>query len=73
MVYRSELTYDEIIDILDLSNIPILTMGYTLPPDTHEIFDINLMLKSLLPNDVKVIFTNDYVRLKSNLTNKKNN
>ena len=37
----------------------------------YEVIDINIMLKSLLPNKVKVIFTIDEVRLKSNLTTTK--
>ena len=54
MVYRFQLTHDEIIDILDLKYIPTTTIGYTLPPVIFEFIDISLMLKSLLPNEVKV-------------------
>ena len=71
MVYRMELTYDEIVDILDIKYIPGSTIGYTLPPGLYEISDINLMLKSLVPNGVKVKITNDAIRLRSNLTTNK--
>ena len=74
MVYRFQLTFDEIIDILDLKYIPTTTIGYTLPHGLYEIRDINLMLKSLLPNEVKLIITIDDFRLKSfSPTKKKTN
>ena len=50
MVYRMELTYDEIVDVLDVKYIAGSTNGYTLVPGIYEVSDINLMLKSLLPN-----------------------
>ena len=71
MVYRFQLTYDEIIDILDLKYIPTTTIGYTLPPGMYEIVDINFMLKSLLPKEVKVNIAVDDVRLRSTLTTNK--
>ena len=74
MVFRMQLTYHEIKVIVDINYINAKTVGYTLPPRTYEITDIKLLLKSLLPNEVKVNFTNDDIRLRSNLTsNKKNN
>ena len=39
-------------------------MKYTLPPSFYEIGDFNLMLKSLLPDDVKVDITIDDIRLR---------
>ena len=69
MVYRLQLTYDKIIDILDVKYIAGLTKGYTLPPGIYEVTDINTTLKSLLPKEVKVNITIDDVRIKSNLTN----
>ena len=54
MVYRLQITYDEIIGILDVKYISGSTIGYTIPPGVYEISDINLMLKSLLPGKVKV-------------------
>ena len=71
MVYRFQLTYEETIDTLDLKNIPTTTIGYSLPPGIYENIDINLMLKSLLPNEVKVNLKIDDVRLNSSLTTNK--
>ena len=68
MVYRFQLTYDEIIDFLDLKYIPTKRTGYSLTPGIYEITDNNLMLKRLLPNNVKISTTID-IRLKSNLNN----
>ena len=65
MVYRFQLAYDEFIDKLDLNCNPTTTIGYTLPLGIYEFIDINLMLKYLLPKDVKVYFTIDDIRLKS--------
>ena len=73
MVYRYQLTYDEIIDILKLKHIPATTIGYTLPPDMYEIIDIKFVSKYLLPKEVKVIVTVDHVRLRTSLSTKKNN
>ena len=71
MVYRMELTYDEIIDILDVKLIAGSTTPYTIPPGICEISDINLMINFLLPNKVKVNFTIDDIIIKSNLTTNK--
>ena len=71
MVYRFQLTYDEIIDILDVKCIPTTTIKYTFPPGVYEIIDINFMLKSSLPKDVKVNITIDGVSLISILTTNK--
>ena len=67
MVYRFQLTYDEIIDILDLNYIPIKRTGYSLNPGKNEVVDLNNTLKYILLNFVKVIVTIDDVRLKSKL------
>ena len=71
MVYRYQLTYNEIIDVLNLKYIATTTIGYTLVPGMYEIIDIDFMLKSLLPKEVKVNITVDDVRLKSKLTTNK--
>ena len=42
MVYRIQLTYDEIIDLLYLRYIPTSTIGNILPPGTVELSDIVL-------------------------------
>ena len=66
-MYRFQLTYDEIIDILDLKYIPTKRTGYTLEPGIYEVVDLNNTLKYILPDNVKVSITIDDVRLKSNL------
>ena len=71
MVYRIELTYDEIVDILDVKYIAGSTIGYTLVPGIYGVSVIHLMLKSLVPNKVNVTIIIDEIRLRSNLTNKK--
>ena len=50
---------------------PDLTKVDILPPDLSEIIDIDLMLKSLLPKEVKTKITIGDFRLKSNLTTNK--
>ena len=52
-----ELTYDEIVDILDWKYVAGSTTGYTLPRGIYKITDFNLMLKSLLPKEVKINIT----------------
>ena len=71
MVFRMELTYSEIEKILDVKYIATSIIGYTLPVGIYEISDNNSMIKSLLPNNVKVNITIDDIRLKSNLTTNK--
>ena len=66
-MYRFQLTYDEIIDILDLKYIPTKRTGYSLIPGIHEVIDLNNSLKYILPDNVKVSVAIDDVRLKSNL------
>ena len=67
LVYRMRLSYDEIIDILDLKYIPTKRTGYSLNPGIYEVVDLNNTLKHILPNNVKVNITIDDIRLKSNL------
>ena len=67
LVYRMQLTYDEIIDILDLKYIPTKRTGYSLNPGIYEVIDLNNTLKYILPDNVKVTITIDDIRLKSNL------
>ena len=71
MVYRIQLTYDEIVDILNFKYVAGSTKGNTLPPGVYENIDTNFMSKSLFPKEVKVNITIDDVRLKSNLTTNK--
>ena len=67
LVHRMQLTYDEIIDVLDLKYIPIKRTSYSLNPGIYEVTDINNILKYILPDNVKVTVTIDDIRLKSNL------
>ena len=71
IVYRMELTYDEILDVVDKKYTSATSIGYTLPHRINEITDNNLRLKSLLLDDTKVNITNDDIRLRSNLTTNK--
>ena len=47
------------------------TVGYNLVKGIYEISDINMILKSSIPNDVKVNISIHDIRLKSNLTTNK--
>ena len=67
LVYRMRLSYDEIMDILDLKYIPTKRTGYSLNPGIYEVIDLNNTLKHILPDNVKVNITIDDIRLKSNL------
>ena len=48
MVFRMQLTYDEIIEVLDLKYIPTKRIGFSLNPGTYEIGDINTTLKKFV-------------------------
>ena len=63
-----QLTYDEIIDILDLKYIHTKRTGYSLNPGIYEVVDLNNTLKYILPDNVEVSVTID-VTLKSNSKN----
>ena len=67
LIYRMRLSYDEIMDILDLKYIPTKRTGYSLNPGIYEVVDLNNTLKHNLPDNVKVNITIDDIRLKSNL------
>ena len=41
LVYRMRLSYDEIMDILDLNYIPTKRTGYSLNPGIYEVVDLN--------------------------------
>ena len=66
-VYRMQLTYGELMDILDLKYIPTKRTGYSLSPGIYEVIDLNTTLKHILHDNVKVNITIDDVRLKANL------
>ena len=69
MVFRFELSSTEILKRLDMKYIDASTTGYTLPPGVYEVSDIIFLIKSLLPDDVKVNITFDDIRMRSNLLN----
>ena len=64
MVYRFQLTYDEIIDILHLKYIPTKRTGYFLKSGIYEVVVLNNTLKYISLDNVKVSVTIDDVRLK---------
>ena len=72
MVYRFQLTYDEIIGILNLKYIPTKRTGYSLNPGFYEVIDLNNTLKHILPDNVKVNVTIDDIRIKSILKTNQN-
>ena len=47
LVYRMRLSYDEIMDILDLKYIPTKRTGYSLNPGIYEVVDLNNTLKRI--------------------------
>ena len=65
MVYRMELTDDKIMDVLDIKDTSATSIGCTLPPGINKISDNNLVLKSLLPDELRVNITIDDIRLRS--------
>ena len=67
LVYRMRLSYDEIMNILDLKYIPTKRTGYSLDPGIYEVDDLNNTLKYILTDNVKIGVTIDDNRLKSNL------
>ena len=67
LVYRMRLSYDEIMDILDLKYVPTKRTGYSLNPGIYEVIDLNNTLNYILPDNVKVSVTIDDIKLKSNL------
>ena len=68
MAFRMELAYSEVEKILDRKIIATSSTGYTLLPGIYRITDFISMLKSLLPDRVKVIVTIDDFKPKSSLT-----
>ena len=59
LVFRFKLTYDEIIDILDLKLIPTKRTGYSIEPNIYNIVDLSRTLKNILPNNLKIDITID--------------
>ena len=67
LVYRFRLTYDEIIDILDLKYIPTKRKGYSIEPKIYNVVDLNKTLKNILPNNVKIDINIDERKCKTDL------
>ena len=67
LVYRMQLTFFEVRDILYLKYIPTKKTGYSIDPGIHEVVDLNKTLKYILLDDVKISVTIDDVGLKTNL------
>ena len=67
LVYRMQLTYDEIIDILDLKYIPTKRIGYSIEPNIYNVVDLNKVLISILPNNVKMDISIDERKYKTDL------
>ena len=70
MVYRVGLTYEVFVDLLEIKYNAGSTNGYRLPPCIIKTSDLNLMLRSLIPNEVKLSITIDDISLRSNITTK---
>ena len=58
LIYKFQLTYDEIIDILDLKNIPTKRTGYSLDPGFYEVSDINKTLEYIFSQKCESSFYN---------------
>ena len=67
LVYRMQLTYNEIMDMLDLKYIPTKRTVYSLNPGIYEVIDLCNTLKYVPPDNVKENVTTDDIRLKANL------
>ena len=67
LVYRFKLTYDEIMDILDLKYIPTKRTSYSIEPNIYNVVDLNNTLKNILPDKVKIDVTIDERKYKTDL------
>ena len=67
LVYRFRLTYDEIMDILDLKYISTKRMGFSTEPNIYNVVDLNKTLKNILPDNVKIDITIDERKYKTDL------
>ena len=67
LVYRMQITYDEIMENIDLKYIPTKRSGFSINPGFYGVADSGNTLKHILPDIVKVSVTIDDVRLKSKL------
>ena len=67
LVYRMQLTYNEIINILDLKYISTKRTGYSIEPNIYDIVDLNKTLKNILPNNLKINVSIDERKYKTDL------
>ena len=67
LVYRFKLTYDEIMDILDLKYIPTKRTGYSMEPNIYNVVDLNKTFKNILPDNVKINISIDERKYKTDL------
>ena len=67
MVKRMQLTYNEIMDVLDINYFPLERKGSSLKPVLYQISDINNALKGILSDNVKINVTMDEKIYISNL------
>ena len=67
LVYRMRLSYDEIMDILDLKYISTKRIGFSIEPNIYNVVDLNKTLKNILPNNVKIDMTIDERKYKTDL------
>ena len=65
-IYRMQLTYDELIDILDIKYNPRKRVGDSLDLNIKNMVDLNNTLKYILPDNAKVTVTIDDIKSKSN-------
>ena len=67
LVYRMQLTYNEIINILDLKYIGTKRIGFSIEPNIYNVVDLNNILKKILPDNVKIDVTIDERKYKTDL------
>ena len=66
-VHRMQLTYDEIKNIIDFKYIPTKRIDYSIKPNIYNVIDLNIKLKNILPENVKISVTIDEKKYKSNI------
>ena len=64
-----KLTYNEIIDILDLKYLSTKRISYSIEPNIYNVVDLNKILKNILPGNVKINVTIDERKYKTDLKN----
>ena len=62
-----QLTYNEIINILDLKYLSTKRTGYSIEPNIYDIVDLNKTLKNILPNNIKINVSIDERKYKTDL------